>query len=201
MRTTTKINWVRSQVRDAEGNLTATNHTGQRANWVFRITTLPGGRPGLWAGHIDGRRITSLHDTLGMAKAAALDLMHPAEAMAWVNQSGVTRYTAFWDDLKFVAYMPGEVLYFQYGTADGFRSAPVAVSGIREARQLAARVLRDRFPTQSPTAAPEAAQGALADVNAMETALMAAGITYTSDQLLKAAQTLAEWNAEARPYE
>lgn len=201
MRTTTKINWIRSQVRDAEGNLTATNHTGQRANWVFRITTLPGGRPGLWAGHIDGRRITSLHDTLVQAKAAALDLMHPAEAMAWTSQVGVTRYVAHWDDLKFIAYNPGNVLYFQYGDAAGFRSTPVVVSGIREARELAATVLRDRFPVRTPVVAAEGVDDALVDVNAMETALMVAGIPYTTDQLLKAARAMAGWNAQARSYE
>lgn len=206
MRTVTTVNWVRSKKIDHMGYLRATVHTGTRAGWTYRIETLSGGKPRLTAAHKDGRRAVSDHATVNQAKAAALALLRPAEAMAWNACNDVTRYRAVWDDLTFVVYQPADVMYFQWRDAseaepNGFRSEPVSVSGIREAREMARAVLRERYPAETPDAASQAAGEPLTDVNAMEAALMAAGIEYTTDQLLKAAQTLALWNAEDRPYE
>lgn len=194
MRTMTKINWVRQQDRDDQGYLRLTTHTGGRGNWTFRIETPSGGSPKLHGVHPDGRRVTSIHATVLQAKDAALDAMHPGEAMGWVSQTGLVLYRATWDDLSFVVYSTGDRpgLWFQYGDATGFRSEPVEVAGLREAREMARAVLRQRYPSQSPAAQAQAAGDTL---TALRRALDVAGIEYTTVQLSAAAAELAAGTA------
>lgn len=185
MRTMTKINWVRSKVTDHLGHLRATFHTGARGGWKFRIETVPGWDPKLTAWHEDGRQVSSGHDSLNRAKDAALSLLHPSEGMGWVSTSGTVKYRAQWDDFGFAVYTnpegPGLVFAWRDSRSDVVKSSePVPVSGVKEARQLAASVLRGAYPAESP-AVP--AQTAGDPVEALDRALCKVGIGATDDQI------------------
>lgn len=190
MRTMTTINWVRGLLTGPAGARRGTVHTGSRGSWTFRITTTNGTFT-LTAVHEDGRTVNQEHRSLRAAKDAALNLLHPSEAMRWGAGvgDGMTLYRAQWDSLIFVVFATvADGLAFQWRDADtDFRSEAVQVSGIREARQLAAAVLRDRSPEESPAAVPQAGDGPR---EALASALEAAGISFTDEQLSFAATAL-----------
>ena len=192
MRTLTTINWVRDQLAHT-GAPVGTTHTGTRGSWSFRITTPRNGLPLLTALCGDGRKVQQEHQSLRAAKTAALNLLHPAERMGWNagQGSGPVLYRAQWDNLVFAVFQPfsvGDDLGFQWrDTKAEWRSTPVVVSGIREARQLAAAVLRDHYPTETPAGASKAADGPR---EALAAALEAAGIVFTPEQLDLAATAL-----------
>lgn len=193
MRTMTTINWVRKHVMATDGTLTTTAHTGRRGSWSFTIETKRGGVPVLDAVNAaDGRRVSQGHVSLRAAKAAALALLHPSEAMGWnANQgTGPIQYRAQWDSRIFVVFeTAADSLAFQWrDTETGYRSDVYPVSGIREAREMAAAVLRDSYPTETPSEAPQSSDDPRA---ALGLALSAAGIDYTPDQLAAAADALA----------
>lgn len=202
-RTMAVVNWVRTKKTDHMGHLRLTVHTGARAGWKFRIETVPGQHPRLVANHDDGRHFASgPHATLNLAKAAALDLLHPAEALAWVRGDGSNQvlHTARWDHLRFAVFHQGdpERLFFQWvDTTTNTVSDKYGVNGLGEARQMARGVLWDLFPAEDAAMIPaqrsEVAEGPLPDVVAVECALLAAGVAYTPDQLLKVAEHLAGW--------
>lgn len=192
MRTMTTINWVRVQTRDMQGNHFATRHTGKRGSWDFTIVTPVGEAPKLIADSTDCRRVIQEHRSLKAAKNAALELLHPSEAMGWnANQgTGPIQYRAQWDSRIFVVFeTAADSLAFQWrDTETGYRSDVYPVSGIREAREMAAAVLRDSYPTETPSEAPQPSDDPRA---ALGLALSAAGIDYTPDQLAAAADALA----------
>lgn len=192
MRTMTTINWIRKQMRDAKGELKATVHTGSRGSWSFTIETKCGGVPVLDAVNTSDRRAVSQeYRSLKSAKNAALELLHPSEAMGWTGETtGPIQYRAQWGSEVFVVFATAaDTLAFQWrDTETGYRSDAYPVSGIREARELAAAVLRDRHPSEGPADVRQAADGPRA---ALGLALSAAGIDYTPDQLAAAADALA----------
>jgi len=189
MRTMTTINWQRTETRSHQGGHFATCHSGQRGGWSFRIVTPVGGAPRLMAEHSDGRKLAHEHRSLRAAKDAALALMHPAEAMSWNAGDGQPLlYRAQWDSLVFAVYAfeVTQELTFQWrDTESGARSLPEPVSGVREARQLAADVLRRHYPTETPADAPQAVEGV--SLAALASALNFAGIAFTDEQLATAA--------------
>jgi hypothetical protein len=190
MRTTTTINWALEKITSPDGRRLGTMHAGHRGSWSFRIDTPVAGKPKLLARHVDGRAVTQPHVSLRAAKNAALSLLHPYEQMGWGATNGdPIRYRAQWDNLVFVLFAnPEGDQWFQWrDTASDERSDAVPVSGIRETRQLAAAVLLDRFPEETPTEAPPAA---VEPRDALRAALDAAGITFTEDQLKLAATAL-----------
>lgn len=190
MRTMTTINWVREQLTAVDGKPLGTIHRGSRGGWIFRISTAKAGSPNLHAVRPDGQLLSQEHRSLNAAKNAALAMLHPAEAMGWNAQSGTgpVQYRAQWDNLVFAVFDAGDSLAFQWrDTGTGYRSEPVPVFGIREARQLAAAVLRNRFPDDTPAASSEPLSDPRA---ALGLALSAAGIDYTPDQLTAAADAL-----------
>lgn len=192
MRTMTTINWVRVQTRDMQGNHFATRHTGKRGSWDFTIVTPVGETPKLIADSTDGRRVIQEHRSLKAAKNAALELLHPSEAMGWTGETtGPIQYRAQWGSRVFVVFATAaDTLAIQWrDTETGYRSDAYPVSGIREARELAAAVLRDTYPTETPA---KADSFVLTPLEALGQALDAAGITFTPDQLATAVEALAE---------
>lgn len=190
-RTYTKINWVRSKKVDHMGHLRLTVHTGSRAGWTFHIQTLPGHSPSLVASHVDGRRVSSGHDTLVAAKAAALDLMHPAEAIGFnsARWSGNLKYQARWDDLAFAVFVDSDgALKFQWAdTQSGFRSESRPVTGIKEARELTRAVLSERFGQLTPA---RTQQDADTPLGRLAEALWSADVVFTDSQLAAVAAKL-----------
>lgn len=191
MRSMTSINWVRELLTTASGYSMGTIHTGNRGSWTFQIRTSTGGRPRLMARHVDGRAVQQDHVSLKAAKNAALELLHPSERMGWsaVSASDPVLYRAHWDDLVFVVFETSrENLMFQWrNKATGYKAPAAPVSGIREAREMAAAVLRDSFPTETPPEAPKAADGAH---RMFAVALEAAGVDFTLPQLNMAVSLL-----------
>lgn len=185
-RTYTKINWVRRVVPNL-----GTTHTGARAGWSFSIHTPFGQNPMLVAKHVDGRRISSGHDTLVSAKAAALDLMHPAEAIGFnsARWSGNLKYQARWDDLSFAVFVDSDdVLKFQYADVQtGFRSESRPVTGIKEARELTRAALCERFGSLTPA---RTRQDADTPLGRLAEALWSADVAFTDSQLTAIAAKL-----------
>lgn len=190
MRTTTSINWALEKITSANGRRLGTMHAGHRGSWSFRIDTQSGGTPKLLARHVDGRAVTQQHRSLRAAKNAALELLHPSERMGWGATNGnPIRYRAQWDNLVFVLFATADGgQAFQWrDTASDERSDAVPVSGIHETRQLAAAVLLDRFPEETPAEAPQVDETLL---EALRVALSTAGIAFTGAQLATAAGEL-----------
>lgn len=190
MRTMTTINWTREPLTTVDGRLLGTIHRGSRGGWVFRISTTRGGSPKLHAVRPDGRMLSQDHRSLKAAKNAALAMLHPAEAMGWNAQSGTgpVQYRAQWDNMLFVVFLSDDAMMFQWrDNSRDYRSAAYPVSGVREAREMAAAVLRDLFPAETPAAPSEPLSDPRA---ALGLALSAAGIDYTPDQLTAAADAL-----------
>lgn len=190
MRSMTTINWVRETLTTEDGFPLGTVHMGNRGSWSFQIRTARADRPQLMARCSDGRAVQQDHMSLKAAKNAALELLHPSERMGWsaVSAPGPILYRAQWDDLVFVVFRPVENLMFQWrDSVTGERSLSVQVSGIREAREMAAAVLRDSYPAETPAGAPQAADGAHTTLAA---ALEVAGIAFTLPQLTVAVSLL-----------
>lgn len=193
MRTMTTINWVRETLTTEDGFPLGTVHMGNRGSWSFQIRTSTGGRPQLMARCVDGRTVKRDHVSLRAAKNAALELLHPAERMGWsaTGSTGLIVYRAQWDDLVFVVFRTeADTLAFQWrNTETGYKAPAAPVFGISEARGMAAAVLRDSYPTEAPAEAPKAVDGTL--IGHLANALAVAGIVFTDEQLVKAADELA----------
>lgn len=188
MRTMTTINWVREKITKVDGTLLGTIHSGNRGSWSFKITTPRDRTPVLRGLHVDGRMVTQEHRSLKAAKAAALALLHPSEAMSWGAASHPIQYRAQWDSLIFVVYGNDDSQFFQWRNPEtGYRSDAHPVSGVREARELAAAVLRERFPADAPA---DESQAVLSPLEALTNALAAAGIKSTPEQRELAATAL-----------
>lgn len=191
MRSMTTINWVRETLTTASGYPLGTIHTGNRGSWTFQIRTSTGSRPRLTARHVDGRAVQQDHVSLKAAKNAALELLHPSERMGWsaTGSTGLIMYRAQWDDLVFVVFRTeADTLAFQWrNTVTGYKAPAAPVSGIREAREHAAAVLRDSYPTEAPAEAPKAVDGAH---RVLAAALEAAGVDFNFPQLTVAVSLL-----------
>lgn len=194
MRSMTTINWVRETLTTASGYPLGTIHLGDRGSWTFQIRTSTGGRPRLMARCSDGRAVQQDHVSLKAAKNAALELLHPSERMGWsaVSTSDPVLYRAHWDDLVFVVFeTPQENLMFQWrNKTTGYKAPAAPVSGIREAREMAAAVLRDSYPPEVP---PEASKAANRAHEVVAEAMQAAGIDFTPEQLDATVSWFANW--------
>ena len=179
--------------------------TGSRAGWSFVITG--GGRDAftLTATHTNGRQQVLERPTRQQAKDTALELMHPADAMGWRRWYGddVERnhgvYTTQWGPDLFRVYDDNGQLFFQHMDAVELQTFPaVPVDGIKQARALAAAILRriygeDTGMYRSPAVGKYDVPESVADPKARQKladALTAAGVSFTPVQLSLAASLL-----------
>jgi hypothetical protein len=185
MNTVTSINWARTK----NEHYNSTLHTGTRSGWTFAIHTPLGGKSHLTATHKDGRRFSGSHMSLASAKQAAIGIMHPAEAMAWVsNRAGGGKH-AVWGNVEFRFWRSlhdGRLYVAQFGSG-----TQVQVECFADARMWAVDVLEELYGPIHPKPSETAETAADGAVTALESALRAAGIRFTPRQLAIAALALA----------
>lgn len=150
---------------------TNTLYTGKRSGWTFTIQGRKNHVSTLVADHTNGRSFLSDHADVRAAKAAALELMHPSEAMGWGDDWSAQgrRYSASWGSLYFLAVQrPDGRLRFAYRENGGAWQGADTLDGRASMRQAARDVLCDHYgPVPEPSAGkPQAAPAAPAEERA-----------------------------------
>lgn len=188
MTTYTTLTWTRTK------QVNEVIHTAQRSGWSYTICTPLGGKPTLTALHVDGRKHTSTHLTLAIAKAEALDLMHPAEAMGWTRDPRTLIYSASWGRHSFEAVTEDDWSCSFTWKTDGDLIEVRTLPGSRDARVAAKRILEDIYGPD--TQRPDTSESVTVR-DALATALAAAGIASTPAKREQAASVLASLLGDA----
>lgn len=187
--TLTTINWRRTKPND-----TFTTWSGTRSGWDFTIDAPKIGRATLTAYGPGDRGCVTRHDTVRLAKEAAMAVMRPSEAMGWRSGTffGLKGHEARWENVRFVAGLTDTGEYRSVVQVNGGKFEQLAPVGhMDDVRRAARRVLDERYPdvpvlvnTADDTPAEKlsrslAALKVGADPAAIHAALKAAGLRLT----------------------
>jgi hypothetical protein len=129
-------------------------HYASHRGWTFSVFARANGDVGLVARHRDGRGGVTDYNTVDAAKAAALDAMHPSEAMAWHSEdvpgTGPV-HTASWGPLYFAAVTTDDgQLRFGYRVDGDLSDEILNLPGMHDVQQWATGVLIEHYGPVRP---------------------------------------------------
>lgn len=146
--TCVELDWAVIDLHD--GHL---RHVTKIGGWSFTVRERQSSTV-LTAHHRDGRGGVTDYNTVDQAKAAALDAMHPSEAMAWHSEDLPlvgTVHTASWGHLYFAAITTDDgQLRFGYRVDGDLSDEVVTLPNLREVQKWATGVLIEHYGPLRP---------------------------------------------------